>query len=64
MIEKISIMNEKVVEHLEAKKRYMFVLYEVDAKIYLRNCPMLKRKGEIMKKVIQERAISGNDHSP
>ena len=37
IIEKISIMNDKVVEHLEAKKRYMFVLYEVDAKIYLQN---------------------------
>ena len=54
-IEKIITMNNKVVEHLEAKKKHMFVLYEVDAKIYIQNCPMLKRKGEIMKKVIQER---------
>lgn len=64
LIQKITSINNRIVEDLERKKRNMFVLYEVDAKIYLQNCPMLKRKGEIMEKVIQERVKSGSDHSP
>ena len=64
LIQKITSINNRIVEDLERKKRNMFVLYEVDAKIYLQNCPMLKRKGKIMEKVIQERVKSGSDHSP
>tara|TARA_B100000035_G_C20987550_1_gene548537 strand:+ start:91 stop:642 length:552 start_codon:yes stop_codon:yes gene_type:complete len=44
-----------IIKFLEEEKKQLFVLYEVDAKIYKKNIPLLKRKKLVMEKVLSER---------
>ncbi len=55
-IEKINLMNNRIIQLLESNRRSLFVLYEVDAKIYKNNLPLLIKKKLIMEKVISERS--------
>lgn len=55
-IEKINLINNRIIQLLESNRKSLFVLYEVDAKIYKNNMPLLKNKKLIMEKVISERS--------
>ena len=55
-IEKINFMNNRIIQLLESNRKNIFVLYEVDAKIYKKNVVLLKNKKLIMEKVISDRS--------
>ena len=55
-IEKINLMNNRIIQLLESNRRSLFVLYEVEAKIYKKNVVLLKNKKLIMEKVISDRS--------
>ena len=54
-IEKINLINNRMIQLLESNRKNIFVLYEVDVKIYKRNLPLLIKKKQLMEKVISER---------
>ena len=54
-IEKINLINNRMIQLLESNRKNIFVLYEVDVKIYKRNLPLLIKKKLLMEKVISER---------